>query len=75
MVLGSPVVRLHAFSALQVTVLREQFLTYTLEDIMEIDCRQTLEKLCNWYNPLSQPWTWAEALYPKVMSDLIRENY
>ena len=55
-------------------VLRTKYLAYTPEDVLEIDSRDTLEKLYELHTPSGQPQTWAEILYLKVMSDLIREN-
>ena len=43
--------------------LRDKFLSYTPEDIMKIDCRDTLEMLYYISNPSSQPWSLAEELY------------
>ena len=41
---------------------------------MEIDCRETLEKLYDLYNPSCLSLTWTETLFLRIMSELIREK-
>ena len=55
-------------------VLRAKYFAYINEDALETDSRDTLNELYELYNPSSQPRTWAEILYFKVLSDLFHEK-